>query len=497
MNSTFSWIDWSVILIMLVAMVWISARSSKQNKTSRDYYLGGRTLHAGMVGLSLFATLNSTISYLSYPGEMIKYGPVFLAGVLSFPVAGWVVGRFIIPRIRAFNVTSGYEILELRLGKGSRLLATLFFISLRFLWMSTIVFATVRVALLPVLGLSEVWTPVLCAGIILFTVFFTTIGGLRAVVATDALQSLIMFLGALVTLGVIFFSLGDVPGTMKDPSLYSGWTDWVWAPKRGMRMTVCNIFLMNLCWQVCTAGSDQMAIQRYLSVKDAKSASHSYHVSLISSGTIITLLGFVGLMVMAYFSVHPDLLPPGQDIHSAADILFPTFIRIGLPAGLTGLIAAALMAAAISSLSSGLNSVSSVIVEDVLKRLPAYKGREFSLRTSKWISAIIGVAVLGSSFLVGYVQGNLLDVTIKVVNLVVAPLFVLFFMAIFSPVSSDRGAVAGGLAALAAAIGVSFFGLFGFVQTWNLFVALVVGIPVGIAVSFLDKNRMIQRNRDL
>ena len=475
MNSTFSWIDWSVILIMLVAMVWISARSSKQNKTSRDYYLGGRTLHAGMVGLSLFATLNSTISYLSYPGEMIKYGPVFLAGVLSFPVAGWVVGRFIIPRIRAFNVTSGYEILELRLGKGSRLLATLFFISLRFLWMSTIVFATVRVALLPVLGLSEAWTPILCAGIILFTVFFTTIGGLRAVVATDALQSLIMFLGALVTLVVIFFSLGDVPGTMKDPSLYSGWTDWVWAPKRGMRMTVCNIFLMNLCWQVCTAGSDQMAIQRYLSVKDAKSASHSYHVSLISSGTIITLLGFVGLMVMAYFSVHPDLLPPGQDIHSAADILFPTFIRIGLPAGLTGLIAAALMAAAISS----------------------HKGREFSLRTSKWISAIIGVAVLGSSFLVGYVQGNLLDVTIKVVNLVVAPLFVLFFMAIFSPVSSDRGAVAGGLAALAAAIGVSFFGLFGFVQTWNLFVALVVGIPVGIAVSFLDKNRMIQRNRDL
>ena len=105
--------------------------------------------------------------------------------------------------------------------------------------------------------------------------------------------------------------------------------------------------------------------------------------------------------------------------------------------------------------------------------------------------------MLGSSFLVGYVQGNLLDVTIKVVNLVVAPLFVLFFMAIFSPVSSDRGAVAGGLAALAAAIGVSFFGLFGFVQTWNLFVALVVGIPVGIAVSFLDKNRMIQRNRDL
>ncbi len=486
MHSSFTWIDWSVILIMLVAMVWISARSSKQNKTSKDYYLGGRSLHSGMVGLSLFATLVSTLSYLSYTGEMVKYGPVFLTGVLSFPVAGWVAGKFIIPRIMRFNVTSAYEILELQLGKGSRLLATVFFISLRFLWMSTIVFATVRVALMPILGLPEAWMPVLCAGIILFTVFFTTIGGLRAVVATDALQSIIMFLGALITIGVIFFGLGDARATLKDPTLYSGWIDWIWAPKRGVRMTVCNIFLMNLCWQICTAGSDQMAIQRYLSVKDAQAAKRSYNISLLSSGTIKVLLAVVGLMVMAHFTVHPELLPAGQDIHSAADILFPTFIRIGLPAGITGLIAAALMAAAISSLSSGLNSVSSVIVEDVLKRLPAYKGREFSLRTNKWISVILGLTVLASSFLVGYVQGNLLDVTIKVVNLFVAPLFILFFMAMFSPVASDRGAIIGGLAALAAEIGVSFFGLFGFVQTWNLFAALVVGIPVGILASWLE-----------
>ncbi|MBR0223176.1 MAG: hypothetical protein IJL93_02760 [Bacteroidales bacterium] len=486
MHSSFTWIDWSVILIMLAAMMWISARSSRQNKTSKDYYLGGRSLHSGMVGLSLFATLVSTLSYLSYTGEMVKYGPVFLAGVLSFPVAGWVVDRFIIPRIMRFNVTSAYEILELQLGKGSRMLATVFFISLRFLWMSTIVFATVRVALMPILGLPEAWMPVLCAGIILFTVFFTTIGGLRAVVATDALQSIIMFLGALITIGVIFFGLGDARATLKDPSLYSGWIDWIWAPKRGVRMTVCNIFLMNLCWQICTAGSDQMAIQRYLSVKDAQAAQRSYNISLISDGSIKVLLALVGLMVMAHFTVHPELLPAGQDIHSAADILFPTFIRIGLPAGVTGLIAAALMAAAISSLSSGLNSVSSVIVEDVLKRLPACKGREFSLRMNKWISVLLGLTVLASSFLVGYVQGNLLDVTIKVVNLFVAPLFILFFMAMFSPVASDRGAIIGGLAALAAEIGVSFFGLFGFVQTWNLFVALVVGIPVGIAVSWLE-----------
>ena len=161
MQHSFTWVDWSVIFAMLAAMVLISWRSGKRNKSTQDYYLGGRSLHSGMVGLSLFATLVSTISYLSYTGEMIQNGPLFLSGVLAFPFAGWVVGRFIIPRIRAFQVTSAYEILELRLGKGSRLLATIFFISLRFLWMSTIVFATVRVALLPILGLSEAWMPVL------------------------------------------------------------------------------------------------------------------------------------------------------------------------------------------------------------------------------------------------------------------------------------------------------------------------------------------------
>ena len=146
-------------------------------------------------------------------------------------------------------------------------------------------------------------------------------------------------------------------------------------------------------------------------------------------------------------------------------------------------------------------SVGEVAIKVVVEEFRLRRGRSEQRTQGLGVLDTLGELVdgdlkVGDVFL-GYVQGNLLDVTIKVVNLVVAPLFVLFFMAIFSPVSSDRGAVAGGLAALVAAIGVSFFGLFGFVQTWNLFVALVVGIPVGIAVSFLDKNRMIQRNRDL
>lgn len=484
-GSSFTWLDWAVVFLMFAVILWISISSSRKIKSQKDYLLGGKSLSAGMVGLSLFATLISTLSYLSYTGEMIKYGPVFLGGVLALPVAGWIVGRFIIPRIMKYNVTSAYEILEMSVGPATRKLATLFFISLRYLWMCTIVFATVRVAVVPILGIPASFTSYVCILIILFTVLFTTIGGLKAVVTTDALQSIIMLLGAVISIVVIFSKLGSL-SELNRPELYAHWVKFDLLPRRGVRMTAANIFIMNLLWMVCTAGSDQMAIQRYLSVKDAAGARRSYNISLLTSGIMKVFLALVGLLVMVYFTKFPEYLENGASIIGSADTLFPTFIRIGLPAGLTGLIAAALIAAAISSLSSGLNSVSSVIQEDVLKKMRRFEGREFSVRTIKLISCLLGVAVLGGSFFVSYVHGNLLDITMKLVNLVVAPLFVLFFMAMFSPVKTDRGTVIGGLASLAAAISVSFFGIFGFVQTWNVFMALVVGIPTGMLASWID-----------
>ena len=485
MESSFTLLDWIVVAAMFAAILWISISSSRQISSQKDFLLGGGKLRSGMVGLSLFATLVSTLSYLSYTGEMVKYGPVFIAGILAFPVAGWIVGRFIIPRIMKFNVTSAYEILEMNVGPGTRKLATAFFVSLRFLWMCTIVFATVRVAVIPILGLPDSAVPLVCALMILFTILFTTIGGLKAVVATDALQSGIMLLGAIVTIVVICFRLGSL-SELGNPDLYSNWIRFDLLPRRGERMTVANIFLMNLCWQVCTAGSDQMAIQRYLSVKDAASARRSYNISLLTSALMKFFLALVGLLVMVYFTENPRFLEDGETVFSAADTLFPTFIRIGLPAGLTGLIASALIAAAISSLSSGLNSVSSVVQEDILKNMNRFRGKEFSLKSIRLISLLLGLAVLGGSFFVSYVHGNLLDVTMKVVNLVVGPLFVLFFMAMFSPVRTDRGTVIGGLCSLAAAVGVSFFGMLGFVQTWNIFVALVFGIPAAMFASWVD-----------
>lgn len=484
MTPVFSWLDWSMLILLILSIIVISLESGKKTKNQKDFLLGGKSLKPGMVGLSLFATMTSTLGYLSFPGEMIKYGPIFLMGVLAYPVAGWIINKAIIPKIIRYNVTSAYEILEIKAGKKSRTLAILFFISLRFLWMCTIVFATVKTAIIPIIGLPTNSAPLLCAIIILFTVLFTTIGGLKAVVATDALLALAMFLGAIITIVVILFKLGSLD-VITSPDLYAHWVKMDFAPRLQTRMTVSNIILMTLCWQVCTAGSDQMAIQRFLSVKDARQAKRSNNVSLFSISATRILLSVVGLLVMAYFFSNPGQMEKGTTIFSAADNLFPLFIRIGLPSGITGLICAALVAAAVSSLSSGLNSVTSVIQEDILKPIPRFKDKVFTLKDVRWISIILGIAVLGGSFLVGYVQGNLLDITMKVVNLFVAPLYILFFMALYSPAVTDLGTVIGALCSLAAAIAVSFFGILGITQTWNIFIALSVGIPAGILASWI------------
>lgn len=470
-------------------MLGIGFVSSRKMKSEEDFSLGGRSMNSLFVGLSMFATTMSTLSYLSYPGEMVKYGPVFFFGCLGYPLAYYLVKRFLIPKFMELNVTSAYEILEMKLGHGSRVLATTFFLTLRFLWMSTVVFATVSTALVPIFGLSPEYVAPISIILMVITIIYSSAGGLKAVVTTDAIQTFVMFLGAILALILIICKLGPAD-SLANPELTAHWNPIKWGLDPVSRMTVLNIIIMRFSWQVCTSGSDQMVIQRYLATKDAKAAAHSYKISLISNACIELLLGVVGFFVLAYFFYNPQMMADGTTIAGDADKLFPRFILVGLPKGLTGLIAAALMAAAMSSLSSGLNSCSTVIEEDIVKKVRARKGKDNSgsLKRIKLVSVFLGLAVTVACFFVGYVPGNLMDLIMKVVNLVTAPLFVLFFMALFVKKATDLGTVIGGLAAFGVAVGIAFFGLFGLQAIWVMPVSFAAGILTACLTSLTGRS---------
>ncbi|MDH3651898.1 MAG: sodium/solute symporter [Saprospiraceae bacterium] len=483
-DATFALLDWIVLFAYGVSMLFIGWFYGRKNQTEEDYLLGGRKMNPTAIGISLFASLLSTISYLTYPGEMIKHGPLIFGGLLAFPLVYYIAGWWLIPRIMQMNVTSAYEILETKLGLRVRLFATFMFLSLRLLWMATIIYVTVDVALLSTLQFDRSYVPLIGAILTLITIVYTSMGGLKAVVFTDVVQTSIFMAGALISVAVVCYEMGSF--TALFPTTWPEYWDplrWDFDPLE--RTTVGNAVLVLLVWYICTTGSDQMAIQRYLATKDIHAARKSFKISIYSTILTYLLLALVGLAMITYFTNHPSFLPDTTDLTDHADILFPRFILVALPSGLSGLIIAGLLAAAMSSMSSGLNSVSAVVSEDLIKRFKSTKNltTKDKLNQVRRLSYLTGALVLLLSLFVGSVQGNLLDVIMKVVNLFVAPLFVLFFMALFVPFATERATLMAGGISVFMAIGVAFYSFLGITVLWIMPSSLIVGIAVGILFS--------------
>jgi solute:Na+ symporter, SSS family len=478
-------LDWLAIGLYASVMLGVGWYYARRTATSEDYLLGGRKMNPFTVGLSMFATLLSTLTYLALPGEMMKHGPMIVSQYLAWPLIFLVIGFVLIPAILRQRVTSAYEILELRLGKSVRLLGSVFFLSLRLMWMALIIYATSSKVLVPILQLDQSMTPFICIAMGVVTIAYTTMGGLRAVVVTDVMQTAILFGGAILTLTLITMKMGGV----------SEWWPTVWAPNWDpmriaydptARVTVAGAMTSAFVWYTCTAGSDQVAVQRYLATKDARAARRMIATSLTTDASVGVFLAILGLALWSFFQANPYLFPDGYQSLQNADTLFPRFIALGLPTGISGLVIAGLLAAAMSSLSSGVNASSLVITVDFLKRraddhIASHEKK--NIRAARGVSVLIGAVVIALSIAAGLVGGNLLEVVYKVVNLLTAPLFVLFFMALFVPWATAPGAIAAGIASAAMAIAIAYGGLFGLSFIWIMPMALITGVIVGPTVS--------------
>ena len=435
-------LDWAVIGAYAVGTLGIGWWYSRRNANATDYLVGGRTMSPVAVGLSFFVAIFSTITYLAIPGEVVRHGPIILAGLLAYPLVFLVTGWLIIPTFMRLGVASGYELLETRLGPAPRLLGASLFILMRLMWMGVIVFATVDKVLVPILALPAAATPWLCALLV-----YTAMGGLKAIVTVDVIQACLLFGGIIISLALITRDVGGV-GQWWPTDHPAHWQPVHFFHGPGSERTLMAAFIATFVWFVCTAGSDQMAVQRYLSTRDARDARKMFAVSLFAGAAIQIILGLLGLALLAYATLHPSLLDSDRPIAEQADRLFPRFIATALPSGLAGLVIAGLLAEAMNSLSSGMNGASAVVANDFLarfRRAPLAPAGE--LRTLRWISVVIGLTVVALSIGVGSVQGNLLT----------APLFSLFFLAIFIPWATGFGALTGAATGLAVTILINYW----------------------------------------
>jgi len=487
--SHMTWLDWLVIGLYGVGMIGVGVYYLHRTKSTDDYMLGGRKMKPWTVGLSLFATMLSTLTYLSIPGEMIRNGPLQMGQLAAMPFVYLIVGWLFIPFIMRLKVTSAYEILETRLGNSIRTLGAVIFLSLRLLWMAVIIYATTDKLLIPLTGLDPGMTPWICVVLGIVTLVYTSMGGLRAVVVTDAVQTFILFSGAILALILITVQLGGISEWWPH-----GWAENWEAPRWGFETTGQRsfgwFFMALLIWWVCTSGSDQMAIQRFLATRDAKAARRVMATALIADTLVLSFLSLLGIALLAYFRANPHILRDGQTIVANADQLLPQYIVLALPAGISGLVVAGLLAAAMSSLSSGVNSSCSVITVDFIDRFRQNKLTEDAhVKLAKYVSVAVGAVVVGISFYASAVPGNLLEVCYRAVNLLVAPLFIMFCMAMFVPWATMFGTWVGTICSIAIAVAIAFWeNIFGNQGPSFLYImpaSLVVGVVVSMAASLI------------
>lgn len=455
----FGFADWAVLFVYAVVLVGIGFYYSRRQSTSEEYFVAGRNLAPFLAGVSLYATMFSTLSYIGNPGETAQNGPVLLClNLVSLPAIYLIVGYLIIPPIMRLQVTSAYELLETRLGRPIRLMGSGIFIVIRLLWMALMLYTTALV-LVTVLSWDTRWLmPIMiCTGVV--TTVYTLYGGIKAVVITDVLQFFVLLLGAIITVVFVTMLMGGVGAWWPEK-----WADH-WAPQPffsldpGVRVTMVGTFVGNIIWWVTTSGSDQMAIQRYLSTRDAAAARRAFLHNSIAGASVTVILGLVGLAVLGFFRANPSSLPAALSLSKNGDALFPHFVSHILPVGLRGVLVAGMLAAAMSSVSSGISSIITVLSKDFMATFWPHSQRSDAsrLKMAHILAAVVGMVIIAGSQLANIVPGNLIEVCGKTINLFICPMFGLFFLALFVPFATPFGALLGAIYSMAAAILVAYW----------------------------------------
>jgi len=280
-------LDFAVIGVYFSGLLALGLGFSKWQTSENSYFLGNRRLPWFVVGLSMMATIISTLTYLSLPGELIKHGVGYFFVVFGILASVPFITRVIIPALMRLPVTSVYEYFERRYGLSLRTLGAVVFIFMRLTWMGLVIYTT-AFAVSRMTG-WDAWSVILVIGLI--TTFYTTVGGMPAVVWTDFAQGLLLLGGAVFIPFYVAFRTQSGLGDWWNAFSQAGRTEVpIFSLDLTVRLSVIGIMINDFLWNVCTHGADQIAAQRYLSTSSAKAAKRSVWVFAVAVVFLFILL---------------------------------------------------------------------------------------------------------------------------------------------------------------------------------------------------------------
>ena len=377
-------IDLAIFLIYMLAIVGFGISFSFRKRTAQDFTTGGGRLPTWAIGMSIFATYVSSISFLALPGNAFSTNWNGFVFSFSIPLAAWIAVKYFVPLYRKLQCESAYFYLEQRFGAWARIYTSCCYLLTQLARMGAIMYLLA----LPMNALLGWSIPSIIVLIGVSVVIYAMWGGIEAVIWTDAVQGILLIFGALACLGVIFFAIPDGPEAVfriaadaDKFSLGSFKLDFTTS-------TFWMILVYGLFINLQNFGIDQSYVQRYLTAKNEEEAKKATWMGSLLYVPVSFVFFFIGTALFAYYKSFPNLLPEGI----VGDKVFPYFIVNQLPVGMTGLLIASIFAAGMSTVSTSINSSATVILSDHFsKYIHPNPSEKLSLRVLRISSLVMGL----------------------------------------------------------------------------------------------------------
>jgi SSS family solute:Na+ symporter len=439
METHFTFLDGLVLGLYFLATMAIGLLVHRGSRTVEGYTAAERSMPGWLTGLSILATYVSSISFLALPGKAFatNWNPFVFS--LALPLATWIAVKWFLPFYRNGGHISAYVHLEERFGKWARIYASACYLLTQLARTGAVMYL-MALPMNVLLGWDIRWI-IIATGI--SVTLYTFVGGILAVIWTDAIQTVVLVGGALLCAALLVLGLPEGPSQMfriaAEHNKFS-------LGEFGLDLT-SNTFWVVLVYSLVinlqNFGIDQSYVQRYHTAKSDAEARKSVWIGGLLYLPLSAVFFFIGTALFAYYTAQPDLLPEIYRDPARSDSVFPYFMVTGLPPGVTGLLIAAVFAAAMSTVSGSLNSSATIVLTDYYKRFFNRSATEKQSMRVLYVTTI-AIGVLGTLIALAMTKvRSALDAWWTLAGIFGGGTLGLFLLGFLSPRTGNRAAVGG------------------------------------------------------
>jgi len=430
-------LDYFVLISYMGIILGLGVFMMKRQKTTMDYFIANRRIPGWAMGFALMSTLVSNMTFLANPGvafsgDWRQLTNSFMAPIVLIPIA-----LIFIPFYRKHVGMSLYEYFEKRFGYAIRAYGAVAFL-LYYLARMAFIFFVLAIAISTMTG-WDIFSVIFILGVL--TIGYTLIGGIEAVIWSDVIQGILLIAGGIVCLIVALFPSGGGPKEVMSLAYEAQKFNLGEMSFSLQRDTIFVMILYGLYQHAHNFGTDQTMIQRYLSAKTTKQAARNGYLFGAACVPVWAMFFLIGTAMWGFYQISGTVIPP--EIAAKTDRIFPFFIMTQLPVGITGLVLAALLASAMSTLDGGLNSSSTVFVSDIFNRIKPSSSDKLQLLVARLVVIGMGILSLVMAVWLTQTKGQVLVLYYSAFSIFGGGLLGLFLLAFLTKRANSRGALIG------------------------------------------------------